>query len=261
MLKVMSFNIRYGLADDGDNHWDNRKSLALARIQAFAPDVLGLQECRDDAQAEFIQSHLPAYEFYGVRRGGAGESALEMAPILFRKTAFQLVRAGCFWLSKTPQMVGSQSWDSPFARTATWAELVHRPSGQPLLFLNTHFDYQPQAIDESAQLLQRWAHPAAVNQPVIVTGDFNANKTSAAYRCLTAHAVLCDVHYQTRLDADTDATFHGFGQPETLAPIDWMLASHHFRVVAAAIDRTHEGNLYPSDHYPITAVLNWQAAP
>jgi endonuclease/exonuclease/phosphatase family metal-dependent hydrolase len=259
MVKVMSFNIRYGLADDGDNRWDNRKSLALARIQAFEPDLLGLQECRDDAQAEFIKNSLPAYEFYGVHRGGEGDTALEMAPLLFRKASFQLIRTGCFWLSETPQSAGSKSWDSAFARTAAWAELIHRPSGKALVFLNTHFDYQPAAVYESAQILQRWTQPAMLSRPLIVTGDFNADKASAAYRLLTSQGALFDAYRQIHPGQENAATFHGFGQPEALAPIDWILASGHFRIVDAAIDRTHNGNVYPSDHYPITAGLTWKA--
>jgi hypothetical protein len=39
MLKIMTFNIRYGSAADGD--------------------LLGIQECRDDEQAEFVRHSLP----------------------------------------------------------------------------------------------------------------------------------------------------------------------------------------------------------
>ena len=79
MIKVMTFNIRMGLANDGMNHWRYRKSLALGRINAFKPDLLGIQECYDDeAQAGFLQQHLAGYEFYGVQRGGhlCGERCL-----------------------------------------------------------------------------------------------------------------------------------------------------------------------------------------
>ncbi len=42
MIKLMSFNIRYGLAEDGENRWERRKSLVVDRIKAFDPDLLGL---------------------------------------------------------------------------------------------------------------------------------------------------------------------------------------------------------------------------
>ena len=255
MIKVMTFNLRYGQAEDGDNHWHKRKALALARIHAFAPDLLGLQECRDDEQAEFVKQHLPDYEFYGVHRGGDGGTTLEMAPLLFRREAFQFIRSGCFWLSDTPEVVGSVGWDADFPRTATWAELLHRPSGQPLMFLNTHFDYKPQAIDGAARVLTHWAQATGPHQPLILTGDFNTHRASAAYRLLTAEGALADAYCAIHPGGANDATFHAFGQTEQCEPIDWILASRHFRATAAAIDRTHAGHLYPSDHYPVTAVL------
>ncbi|OGT90233.1 MAG: hypothetical protein A2286_04845 [Gammaproteobacteria bacterium RIFOXYA12_FULL_61_12] len=258
MIKVMSFNIRYGLADDGENHWNRRKSFALARVRAFEPDLLGLQECRDDAQAEFVRAHLLDYPFYGVHREGPGDTALEMAPLLFRRSAFQLLKTGHFWLSETPEIPGSKSWGSVYPRTLTWAQLTHQPTGRPLIYVNTHFDYEPTAIDGDALFLRQWLDQICEESPVIVTGDFNADKQSDAYRRLTGDGRLIDAFRQIHPSGADEATFHAFGRPEEMAPIDWILVSDHFRVLDAQIDRTHEGNLFPSDHYPVTAVLDWK---
>ena len=73
MLRVMSCNLRYGLAADGDNRWERRRHLALARIRAFLPDLLGLQECRDDDQAACIRAGLADCQFLGVHRQGPGD--------------------------------------------------------------------------------------------------------------------------------------------------------------------------------------------
>lgn len=255
----MSFNIRCGNCDEGDNNWNQRKERVLARIQAFAPDLLGLQECRDDAQAEFFKNNLPDYQFYGVRRGGGGVTDVEMAPILLRKSAFQLVQSGRFWLSESPRKTGSKSWDAVFPRTAVWVELRHRASGRSLTFLNTHFDYMPEAIQGAAQQLRAWAAQTAGRRALIVSGDFNAGKQSGAYRELTADGLLLDAHRLAHPGAADEPTFHGFGNPADLMPIDWLLVSRHFTVQSAAVDTHHEGKLYPSDHYPITAEVDWQA--
>lgn len=258
MIKVMSFNIRYGLAADGENHWDKRKSLAIARIHAFAPDLLGLQECRDDTQAEFIKTNLPAYHFYGVRREGGGETALEMAPLLLRQSVFQIIQKGHFWLSETPQIAGSKSWGSNFPRTVTWASLVHRPTGRLVTFVNTHFDYEPTAIDGNAHCLQDWLNQVGSESALIVTGDFNTDKNSTAYHLLTSHGALSDAFRHIQPEAVNATTFHDFGRSEENMPIDWVLVSDHFKVADARVDRWHEGNLFPSDHYPVTAVLEWK---
>jgi endonuclease/exonuclease/phosphatase family metal-dependent hydrolase len=259
VIKVMSFNIRYGLADDGENHWNHRKGLTLARIQAFAPDLLGLQECRDDAQAEFVRLSLPDYHFFGVHRGGPGDTALEMAPLLFRRAAFTLLDCGCFWLSETPEIPGSISWDSAYPRTVSWARLGCRTTGSALTYVNTHFDYQPAAVDGDADCLRQWLNQRGKETPLIVTADFNANKQSNAYRLLTGDGALIDAYCQAHPHQADAPTFHGFGRPEEPTDIDWILVSPHFRVLDAQIDRFRQGNLFPSDHYPITAVLDWKA--
>jgi endonuclease/exonuclease/phosphatase family metal-dependent hydrolase len=259
MIRVMSFNIRYGLADDKENHWNNRRSHALSRIQAFGPDLLGLQECRDDAQADFVRTGLPDYRFTGIHRQGPGETALEMAPLLFRAPAFRLLDTGCFWLSETPEVPGSMSWGSAYPRTATWATLACLPDGRQLTYVNTHFDYEPEAIDGDARCLRQWLDRQGTQTPLIVTGDFNADKNSEAYRLLTGDGALLDAFRQVHADREDEVTYHGYGRQEEMAPIDWILVSDHFRIVDAQIDRTRAGDLFPSDHYPITAVLDWKA--
>jgi len=259
MIKVMSFNIRYGLADDGENHWHNRKSLALARVRAFAPDLLGLQECRDDHQADFVRLGLPDYHFLGIHRQGPGDTALEMAPLLFRRAAFTLLDSGCFWLSETPAIPGSISWGSAYPRTVTWARLACRDTKAELVYVNTHFDFEPTAIDGDARCLRHWLDQFRAQTPLIVTGDFNAAKESDAYRLLTGDGALLDALRQVHPPGEDDATFHAFGREEERAAIDWILATGHFRVLEAQIDRSRQGNLFPSDHYPVTAVLDWKA--
>lgn len=258
MIKVMSFNIRYGLADDGANHWHNRKSLALARIRAFEPDLLGLQECRDDEQAEFIRTHLPEYHFFGVHRGGPGETALEMAPLLVRNAAFILLDSGSFWLSETPAIPGSSSWASAYPRTVCWARLSCRSTGTELMFINTHFDYEPAAIVGDARCLRHWIDQLLPHDPIILTGDFNTERDSKAYQLLTAEGVLVDTYRYIHPHQSDAVTFHGFGQPMAGEAIDWILVSDHFRIQDAAIDRTRKAHLFPSDHYPVTAVLAWR---
>ena len=257
MLKVMTFNIRIGLADDGENSWTQRKPLVVERIRACAPDLLGLQECYDSEQAAFVKESLPEYSFYGVHRGGEGVTALEMAPLLFRKDAFLPMRQGVFWLSETPETPGSRGWDSVFPRTVTWAKLLHRPSGQTVTFANTHFDYQPLAIEASARLLQEWTAQVQTESALVLTGDFNAGKTSPAYHLLTGPDGLRDAYCQVHPGEAEAATFHNFGRNEDIAAIDWLLVSEHFRIIEAEVNRLRAGNVYPSDHYPVCAGMEW----
>lgn len=257
MIKILSFNIRYGTADDHGHVWENRKSLVINRIRTFDPDLLGLQECRDDDQAEYIKHHLQDYEFYGVHRGGSGEAAIEMAPILFKRNKFKLNQKGCFWLSDTPEIAGSKSKESALPRTATWVNLSEKESSKDLFFINTHFDYEPAAINPAAQLLKNWIIRHTNGNPIVLTGDFNANRDSTAHRLLTMEdSLLQDSLLATHPSNIDDGTFHAYGTINT--SIDWILVSNHFEILSSEIDRYRRYNLYPSDHYPVSATVNWK---
>lgn len=257
MIRVMSFNIRTAEANDGDNHWQHRKQFALERIRAFAPDLLGLQECHDELQAGFIRAGLPDHAFYGVHRRAGEYNGQEMAPLLVARGVFNLEETGCFWLSETPQVVGSLSWNSAYPRTVSWARLTCRQTGRPLLFVNTHFDYEPEAIIGDARCLHHWLGGLDVDLPLILTGDFNTDKESEAYRFLTGDGRLRDAFRQVHPPGEDETTFHAYGHEEELAAIDWILVSPHFQVQEAAIDRSRQAHLFPSDHYPLSAVLDW----
>jgi endonuclease/exonuclease/phosphatase family metal-dependent hydrolase len=261
MIKIMSFNIRYGLAEDEDNSWERRKWLAIDRIKTFDPDLLGLQECRDDSQAEFIKTSLPEYELLGLPRGGDSVTSPEMAPILIKRSAFQFRQWETFWLSEIPYIPGSKSWGSVFPRTVTWVDINHLASGRSLVFVNTHFDFEPSAIEASARMLKEWIGEAIENHPFILAGDFNADKNSLAYRQLASGPPpLMDVFKTGNFAQENEGTFHGYGTEIHPLSIDWILASEHFDVLNASIDRYHDGNLYPSDHYPVLAILKWKNA-
>ncbi|MHC4989970.1 MAG: endonuclease/exonuclease/phosphatase family protein, partial [Planctomycetota bacterium] len=63
-LRVMTFNIRYGTADDGDNRWSNRRELVPAVIEAHEPDVVGLQEALHFQLQELLAA-LPQFGSVG----------------------------------------------------------------------------------------------------------------------------------------------------------------------------------------------------
>lgn len=255
-IRVMTFNIRYAEADDGGHDWNHRRALALARIRAFDPDLLGIQELSDGVQAEYVKRHMQAWQFEGLRIEDCDWPS-EMAPLLFRRRAFDLLDAGRFWLSASPAVAGSKSWGAAFARTVTWAALRHRATDRSLVFVNTHLDYEPSANERSAALLRRWVARTARRQPVIVAGDFNASKRSRAYSTLARSGLMFDVYRATLHALPAEGTYHAYGKARRPAAIDWILATEAFRPVSACTDRHRRGWLFPSDHYPLTAVVRW----
>lgn len=249
-LRVMSFNIRTAAAPDGVLDWSHRREGVIERIRAFDPDLLGLQECQEGAQAEFIRAALGDYAFVGVPRDGG----LEMAPLLYRRALFAETARGHFWLSTTPDVPGSRSWGAAYPRTLTWAALAPRAGDPAVVFANTHFDYEGTSREEAARLVGAWAVAAEEMGRLVLTGDFNAARGSATHRILTAGDALVDVLAEAGVGA---GSFHDFGRLPEPEAIDWILASRACQVTRGAVDGwVGAGQAYPSDHFPVTARLS-----
>ena len=106
-LKVMSFNLRYATAKDGENHWDKRRELLLDTIRRERPDLLGTQETLA-LQRDYLAKNLDGYEAVGIGRDDGTERG-EMTAVLYKKERFEKHSAGHFWLSETPEKIGSKS--------------------------------------------------------------------------------------------------------------------------------------------------------
>ncbi len=255
----MSFNLRTAEANDGANAWEQRREMAFGRVRAFDPDLLGLQEVHDVQQSLDVRTGLSDYAFIGVRRGGSGRAPLEMTPALVRESGFDLLEQRVFWLSRTPEAPSSSSWGSAYVRSAVLLRLLERGSRRELAWLHTHFDYTPLAVLESARLLRRELEALPQGLPLVVTGDFNAGKRSAAYRTLLGAGgprPLRDAYRLAHPDGRGDGSFHAFGKLPRPQAIDWILVSQEFHVRDAGIDRSQVDGRYPSDHYPIWALLD-----
>jgi endonuclease/exonuclease/phosphatase family metal-dependent hydrolase len=265
----MSFNIRFATPKDLANGWPFRKDLLFKTIEAFGPDLVGLQEVLTTQRDDLIAHFGKGYDFLGVPRND-GKTAGEIAGILFRRDRFEKVRDGHFWLSPTPEVPGSKGWDADLTRIVTWVELRdHRNADRTLLYFNTHFDHLGKvARVESAKLMRRRivelsndAKPPAV----IVTGDFNVGADSAPYKEMLglnsdSPPRLTDTYRELHPQPTTqDFTWHGFvGTNAHPSRIDWILRSDAFQTVGATIDRANDNGRYPSDHFPVEAVLRWK---
>lgn len=263
-IRVMSFNIRYGTANDGENHWEKRREFLIETIKAFDPDLLGTQETLG-FQRDFIADRFPGYEKLGVGRDDGAERG-EMTALFFRRSRFEKLDGGHFWLSEKPDQPGSKSWDTSLTRMATWVKLRDRrnPTASPIVFINTHFDHRgTQARLESARLLRaRAAAELGKSNRVIMTGDFNAGEGSDPYAALfgsqdeTRSPLVDSYRVAHPVRSPDEGTFSGFKSESAGGQrIDWIGVSREWKVISAAIDRTSRDGRTPSDHFPVTAVI------
>lgn len=259
----MSYNIRYGTANDGKNHWNTRKEFLISTIKTFDPDLLGTQETLG-FQRDYLAAQLMGYEVVGAGRDN-GKDKGEMAAIYFKRSRFEKLDCGHFWLSKTPEVAGSKSWGAACPRMVTWVKLrdCQGPEDEPVVFLNTHFDHHgTRARLESAWLLRRCVAELGKTNRIIVTGDFNAGEDSMPYHMFfgaleSTPPFMADVYRVVHpLRSVNEGTFSGFKANVTNGPrIDWIGASAGWVVVSAEIDRTARNGCTPSDHFAMKAVL------
>jgi len=264
-VRVMSFNIRYGTADDGENHWEKRKAFLVDTIKEFNPDLLGTQETLG-FQRDYLASQLPEYDTLGVGRDD-GKEAGEMMALYYHKDRFEKIDGGHFWLSESPEQPGTKSWDSSLPRMVTWVLLRERNlQGAPsIAFFNTHFDHRgAEARLESARLIRKRISQRE-EYPIIVTGDFNTGEGTDPYQALFGDvdnqpSPIVDTYRLVHpVRAQNEGTFSGFRVSATDGErIDWIGASRHWEILEAGIDHSERDGSTPSDHFAVTAILRLQ---
>lgn len=271
-ITVMTFNIRYGTANDGAHAWPARRAHVISTITAHAPDLLGVQEALD-FQVKELQGALPTHERFGVGRDD-GKTAGEYAPVFVDTTRFRVHQSGTTWLSDTPEVPGSRSWGNTIPRIATWVLIEERRTGDRFYLFNLHLDHQSQESRERSvafvlseyqrrrsALIAREAQDAefggaAPSPRLLLVGDFNADESNPAYRVAIDRG-LVSAFRAMHPDTDTVATFNAFAADydPTGGMIDHILLGGDWRVQRAGIDRTRFGGLWASDHFAVWAVV------
>ena len=254
-LSVMTFNMRYDNPEDGQNNWRFRRERIAGVIKAQEVDVLGTQELLSN-QFDDLSGLLTGYQGVGVGRLDGAESG-EYCAVFFRKDRFTLLDSGTFWLSETPEVVGSLGWDGACERIATWVVLRDR-DGRALFFIDTHLDHVGQvARDEGVSLLMKRIETLSGGRPVILTGDFNSEPGSSVVAHVQKAGVLRDAKAIAAQRSGTDWSFSDFGQiPEAERPLlDYIFVSGGIEAVRyEVLPDTFDGG-YVSDHAPVMAVV------
>ena len=122
-MRILTCNIRYFGAKDGDNGWAHRKDLCARVIRSRHPDVICFQEMWAEQFAD-LAAAFEDFETFGMVDEPTGRHP--MNAIFYRRDAFRRISSGGYWLSQTPHVPGSRSWDSVCVRLANWLRLEER---------------------------------------------------------------------------------------------------------------------------------------
>lgn len=296
-VKVGTYNIRLsganGSADRGTpNAWKERKEDLLELVRKLDLDVFGLQEVCPD-QAKFLRDNLAGYEFVGEHRN-ADRTSGEASPVCYRKSRFEALGKGTFWLSETPDTPGLKGWGAACPRVCSYLILRDRSTGRKFCFANTHTDHRSALAREKGMLLviERMKE-FGKGVPIVFTGDHNCRETEVP--AMAVSAILKDALYASeKPPLGSWRTFSGWkwhdrempavealkapvetrnakkGSPDAVkdvsglhpyekygARIDYIYVSPGVRVIDfETVNEPRPGKrLYPSDHFPVVATI------
>lgn len=254
---IGTFNIRYGLADDGINIWDNRKGLVIDSITEKLPDIIGFQEALPFVK-DYLEENLLQYIILGSGRDQDLQG--EYNCIAIRRDSFEPVFLETLWLSHSPYVPGTKLDNSDsFPRICTTVILRSKINNQLVRVINTHLDYRfadirLQQLEILNNILKQYE--GKVSMPTLLTGDLNCTPDSKEidYVLNDFCTELKDI--STEQNINSNITFHDYYRnSDYKVKIDYIFATHDFELVKSYIDDTVKEGVYLSDHYPIYAVV------
>jgi endonuclease/exonuclease/phosphatase family metal-dependent hydrolase len=258
-IRILSFNIRNGAADDGENSWDNRRYLVSEILSNY--DIIGLQEALK-FQIEEIIEDAPDYGIIGVGRTD-GDTLGEYAAVLYKIDRFQALLDGTLWLSDTPLSPGSMNWGNRIPLILTWAKFEDTITGEKFFVFNTYWDHESQdsRIKSARFLRETIGGIANFHNPIIITGDFNTSMNSPEMKIVFSFegneedAELRDSFFDENEKDTPCGTFHGFRGQRLGDKIDYVIVNQMIRTTFAKIIYENDNGRYPSDHFPVMAEI------
>ena len=260
-INVGTYNIR--LYNDGDTKkgdgWAVRCPAVSSLVRFHDFDIWGAQEVVHNQLLDLLAA-LPEYGYTGVCRDD-GKTKGEASPIFYKKSRFELLKDGHFWLSEQTD-TPNKGWDAACIRICSWGEFKDKESGKAFWFFNLHMDHiGVVARAESAKLVLARIRSMTCGQPVILTGDFNVDQHNPGYKLIAESGLLRDAYEICAVRYAPNGTFNNFNpQCVTDSRIDHIFVTEDFKVERYGIltdtYAPKEGPpRLPSDHYPVKAVL------
>lgn len=253
-MRVMTFNIRFDNPQDGPNRWPFRQELVRAVILAYQPDLLAVQEVTY-RQLLYLQDNLPGYAAFISHR--QVDPSCQYPTIFYRTESMEAGPGAEFWLSETPEVHCSKSWDSAFPRMVTYGLFRERHRELWFYFANTHLDHvSARAREEGAKMLRDLGQ--RLGKPMVLAGDFNEAPAARVHQILTgSESPFYDSWPAAGRPEEGVSTQHPFDGSFAGGRIDWILLTPPFRVREAAIITDHYNGRYPSDHFPYIVEVDY----
>jgi len=235
---VITMNLRFGLAEDGENSWQNRESLFAEVLKRYPANFLGIQES-NHFQTRFLINNLCGHDVIGWHNP---DKERWQSNLIFYHKSWACLRHRHHFISDTPDEE-SRLPGSKWPRQCVIG--LFEKDSYRIIAANTHFDFDESVQEKSAALVMGFLSDFPQDCPVIITGDFNANPGGKA------DAVFRAGGFSEVFDGRHATTFHKFKGEETLEHIDWVLYRGNLKMIQRKIITDSFSGRYPSDHYPV----------
>lgn len=232
----------------GNMHFHKRELALKALLNQEKPDIIAAQEVSETIQHS---SAFSSYQMVGKKRGSL--VANEYVPVFFLKERFQLLEEKTIWLSPTPQKENTKFLLSMYPRIVTITKLEDTKEKHIFYFCSTHLDHLFASIrKQQVDILLQQLLPLSTCYPLLCAGDFNANSKEESIKLMLEH-------YQDAVHPSLGSTLLGkIGSKRYHNyPIDHIFYTKHFQLLSIKkIDTSFQG-IYPSDHYPLLAKVDF----
>ncbi|ELY0463018.1 endonuclease/exonuclease/phosphatase family protein [Listeria innocua] len=255
MFSVTTFNIRFDDTSERKKSWELRKTLTKSLLDKYQWDFMGVEEPLLPQMRDMKE--MLDWDYFGVGRDDGFEKG-EFTAVFYNSARFRLLQEGHFWLSETPDVPSIHS-TAMFPRICVWGKFADSDGKQFYIF-NTHLDHiSEEARLFASQLLLKKAAIIAEDSPVIILGDFNTAPNTTTYNYITKKYQDAQLISQTPIKGPI-GSFHDFQplRPENeLEKIDYIFVSKEFRVHSYKTITDQVDGCSASDHFPVTATLEW----
>ncbi|HAK43773.1 MAG TPA: endonuclease [Clostridium sp.] len=255
-MRVMTFNLRTDFILDINNRWKDRSHIACELITKYECDIIGVQEFTS-SMYEDISRELSNYRIVGKPR--AKKISSERNDILVSEK-HEILESNTFWLSESPEEVGSSIWYSIYPRICTTA-VIRLSNNKVLRVYNTHLDcFFPKARQYGLNKIEHYIGRQYEEDglPVILMGDFNATPNSKLIKKFsesTASNKKFIAVQESERNIYNMSTMSKFKGSKKGRHIDYIFVSEDFDIINTKIVDYNNLGKYPSDHYPILADL------
>lgn len=256
IVHAATFNIRVGRYTSGSRRWSYRRAMVISLLAEEQYDVIGLQEALPYQLDEILQA-LPQYAVYAVGRGDEPDEG-ETCAVLYKKSRFYRLDSGTIWFSNSPSKPGSKFAGTLCPRICSWVRLADLQTARSFYVYNVHLDNLSQrarsrSIEILSSLIASRRHP----DPFLVLGDFNMKIDHPALHPLFYNSANRMVDTWTALypHRRNEGTYHKFRGSIFGPKIDFIFTEPKIRILAASINRQDFSGRYPSDHYPVSALI------